>query len=102
MNLLSAWKHSFNLAGIEHHEDLTVEAVTGKLRQVFVQEILGERRPEYEAFVSHTNLDYVKEASKFQESGYFDSELGNLMPLVLSTSSLHYRLCINERAYTAK
>jgi hypothetical protein len=89
MNLLSdltAWKHSFNLVGIEHHEGLTVEAVTGKLPQVFVQEILGERRPEYEAFVSHTNLDYEKEASKFQERGYFDSELGNLMPLALSTA----------------
>ena len=32
MNLLSdltAWEHSFHLAGIEHHEDLTVEAVSG-------------------------------------------------------------------------
>ena len=89
MNLLSdlaAWKHSFNLASIEHHEDLTVEAVTRKLRQVFVREILGERWQEYEAFVSHTNLDYEKEASKFQERGYFDSELGNLMPLALSTA----------------
>lgn len=59
-----------------------------KLRHVFVQELLGERRAHYEAFVTHTDLDYEREAIKFQERGYFDSELGNIM-LLIHCSSVH-------------
>ena len=58
MNLLSdvtVWKHSLQLAGIQHQEDLTVEIVS---RKVFVQVIPGEGRP---SFVSHTNPWILKE-----------------------------------------
>ena len=55
---LITWKHSLTLAGLENHAELTVEAVAAKLRHVFVQELLVERRVRYEAFVNHTNLDY--------------------------------------------
>ena len=86
MNLLSdisTWKHTLNLAGATNHEQLTVEILAGILRQVLVQELLGVHQPNYEAFVAHTNLDYVREASKFRQNKYYDSELGNVMPLAL-------------------
>ena len=86
MNLLSdisTWKHTLNLAGATNHEQLTVEILAGILRQVLVQELLGVHQPNYEAFVAHTKLDYVREASKFRQNKYYDSELGNVMPLAL-------------------
>ena len=89
MNLLSdlsTWKHSLNLAGATNHEELTVELLAKIQRRVFVQELLGERQTNYKAFVAHTSLDYVREANRFGERKYFDSELGNTMPLALCTA----------------
>ena len=89
MNLLSnlsTWKHSLNLAGATNHEQLTVEILARILRQVFMSELLGEHRPNYEVFVAHTNLDYVTEADRFHERQYYDSELGNTMLIALCTA----------------
>ena len=68
MNLLSnlsTWKHSLNLAGATNHEQLIVEILARIMRHVFVSELLEEHRLNYEAFVAHTNLDYVTEADRF-------------------------------------
>lgn len=58
-----------------------------KLRQVFVQEITGERRDIYEDFIEKGDLafDYVAEANKFLEDGFFASSHGDLMPLAMAT-----------------
>ena len=89
MNLLSdlaTWSPTLTLAGLQNHEQLSVEAVAIKLRHIFVNELFSERRANYEAFVTHTNIDYEREARMFLTNGYFDSELGNVMPLALSTA----------------
>ena len=58
-----------------------------KLRQVFVQEITGERRNMYEDFIEKGDLafDYVAEANKFLEDGFFASSHRDLMPLAMAT-----------------
>ena len=86
MNLLSdlaTWSPILTLAGLQSHEQLSVEAVAMKLRHIFVNELFSERRA---VFVTHTNIDYEREARIFLTNGYFDSELGNVMPLALSTA----------------
>ncbi len=50
-----------------------------KLSQVFVDEILGERRQTYECFVAN-DVHYLEESSKFLHDGFFASSLGDLMP----------------------
>ncbi len=51
-----------------------------KLSQVFVDEILGERRQTYECFVAN-DVHYLEESSKFLYDGFFASSLGDLMQL---------------------
>ena len=48
-----------------------------KLRQVFVHEILAK----YDSFI---NLNTDAEAMKFLDSGYYNSQLGDLMPLAMA------------------
>ena len=64
------------LVGIEEAE-VILEELSHKLREVYVRELLGKHRVQYEAFFAHTDLD---------ESNYFNSELGDTMPLVLATA----------------
>ena len=64
VNLLSnreLWKHSLTLAGIDCSK-VNLEELSHKLRQVFVKELLGDRRINYEAFVAHAHFDYEEEA----------------------------------------
>ena len=49
-----------------------------------MKELLGDGRHQYEAFVSHTDIDYTVEAKKFLNPDFYDSALGNTMPLALS------------------
>ena len=53
------------------------------LRQVFVSEITGERKQHYKDFLTDVD-NYAQEARKFLDDGYYDSELGNLMPLAMA------------------
>ena len=88
VNMLSnceLWKHCLTLAGADCTK-VTLEDLSHKLRQAFVRELLGERRIHYEAFVAHTNFDYEEEAERFKDDKYFNSELGNTMPLTLATA----------------
>ena len=64
--------------------NLNVDTLSSVLRKVLVQELLGEQCANYEVFIAHTDLDYCLEANKFNQDGYYDSELGNTMPLVLA------------------
>ena len=81
---LSVWNQCLTLAGTTN--EVTIEELSGGLRYVYVEELLGERRAQYEAFIAHTTLDFEKEAKRFQIDKFFDSELGNTMPLALATA----------------
>lgn len=80
------WHDSLSLAGVTVNSELTLNMVTTALRQVFVRELLGERRSKYEDFLVQEGLDYDSEANKFLTSSFYDSELGDTMPLALCTA----------------
>ena len=82
---MNRWTKSLSLAGVKD-EEIDVNQLSTILRQTYVKELLGERRAKYEVFVSHTNMNYEEEATKFQTDGFFNSELGNTMPLALATA----------------
>ena len=63
-----------------------METLSATLRQVHVKELLGEHRVNYSPYIQHTDLNYDKEANRFANNHYFDSELGNTMPLALATA----------------
>ena len=62
-----------------------LETLPLKLREVFVKEITGENRPLYEEFIPLLD-DYTIEARKFLQNGFFDSAIGDLMPLAMATA----------------
>ena len=71
---------------------VNVETLSAILRQVYVRELLGEHHENYEDSVAHTDLDYCVEANRFTQDHYYNSELGNTMPLAIATAlqfSLH-------------
>ena len=82
---LRVWDHCLSLAGTSTSE-ITVERLSGLLRKVYVIELLGERRAQYESFFPHSSFDYEMEANRFHQDGYFNSELGDTMPLALATA----------------
>ena len=62
------------------------ESLSMKLREAFVTEITGDHRSIYENFVElNEGVNYMDEATKFLQSGYFASVLGDLMPLAMAT-----------------
>lgn len=56
-----------------------------RLRQLFVLEITGERQHNYKEFIIG-DTDHCVLAQKFLAAGYFNSQLGDLMPLAMSTA----------------
>ena len=57
------------------------------LRQMFVNEITGERQSSYREFVDYgTEEEFLLESHKFLMDGFFTSEIGNLMPLAMATA----------------
>ena len=62
-----------------------LEPLSLKLREMFVKEITGENRPLYEEFIPLLN-DYMTEAYKFLQNGFFDNAFGDLMPLAMATA----------------
>lgn len=80
-------------ADAKTQEPLTVSSLSSLLRKAFVRELLGERRITYKGFVAHTAIDYETEANRFAQSHYFNSELGNTMPLALATA-LKFRIVV--------
>ena len=51
----------------------------------YVKELQGDNRHLYEAFISHTDIDYSTEAQTFFNP-FYDSVLGNTVPLARPTS----------------
>ena len=83
---IEEWRASLVLAGLTVTSDVTLNTVTTALSQIFVRELLGERRSKYEDFLVQESLDYDVEANKFLTSGFYDSDLGDTMPLALCTA----------------
>lgn len=83
---LQRWNRCLTMAGVINGEQESAQTLAAKLRQVFVQELLGERRATYEAFVHYTDNDYFTEANMFTQSQHYNSELGDTMPLALATA----------------
>ena len=84
MNILSdldQWNRSLTKIGVI--DKLDIGLLSMKLRQAFVQEILGERE-SYESFLIR-ELDYSTEANKFLQDGFYVSSIGDLMPLAMAT-----------------
>ena len=74
--------HSEKYSEINKSENLCM-----KLREAFVSEITGDRHSMYENFVEiNEGMNYMDEATKFLQSGYFASVLGDLMPLAMATT----------------
>lgn len=64
---------------------IDLESLSFKLREIFVQEVIGDNRPLYEEFIPSIN-DYTTEVYKFLQNGFFDSAFGDLMPLAIATA----------------
>ena len=89
MNMASnstQWSQTLNLAGWEANKEIIVHDLAMLLRQAYVKELLGDNRYLYEAFISHTDIDYSTEAQFFFNPSFYNSVLGNTMPLALSTA----------------
>ena len=86
MNIMSnqeIWTNCLTKIGCDNDKpDIT--SLSAKLRQAFVNEILGERRDVYQNFLT-SDLDYSNEANKFLQEGFYSSSLGDLMPLAMAT-----------------
>ena len=54
------------------------------LRRLIVEEFFGPNWHVYEPFLVTSDVGYDKEARKFQQPGFYDSELGNCVPLAMS------------------
>ena len=72
------WKAQLRLLGIMDISSI----LPTQHRQVFVSELTGQRERHYKDFT--TDVDYSEEAKKYLNDGYYDSQLGNLMPLAMA------------------
>jgi len=79
----SAWSHLHVVGKIAPN----VPALTAKLRQLFVDEILGEHRKMYEYFIQPID-DYVTESKRFLQDGFYNNDVGDLMPVAMATALL--------------
>ena len=80
------WSLCLTRAGIFNHDSLTLDTLSHQLRQLSVHELMGGRRMMYEDFIPQGDDYYSSEASKFLQDGYYDSALGNIIPLALATA----------------
>ena len=62
---LRVWDHCLSLAGTSTSE-ITVERLSGLLREVYVTELLGEESAQCESFFPHSSFDYETEANRFR------------------------------------
>ena len=77
----SNWSQTLTRIGLSPDSDVPMVART--LRQLFVQE-LAEHQETYENFME-TGMDYLVDAKKFLQDGFFAHSLGDTMPLALAT-----------------
>ena len=78
--ILNLWDSTLRILDIY---SCTSENLQAKLRQVFVHEIL-QNKAKYDSFINLNTDAYRMEAMKFLDSGYYNSQLGDLMPLAMA------------------
>ena len=76
-------KEAIAAMGLSMSSPLTVLA--SRLREILVQEWLGSNKCEYECFIS-AGSSFEMEASEFLKNGYYNSDLGNTMPLGMANA----------------
>lgn len=79
----SAWSH-LHVVGKCTPE---IPDMTAKLHQIFVDEILGDHRAMYKHFVQPID-DYATESKKFLQDRFYNSSVGDLMPVAMATALL--------------
>lgn len=79
----SAWSH-LHVVGKCTPE---ISDMTAKLRQIFVDEILGNHRSMYEHFVQPIE-DFTAESKRFLQDGFYNNSVGDLMPVAMATALL--------------
>lgn len=83
---LSEWTHIISSIGISGN-DITASSLSTKLREMFVSEVTGHNRTMYEGFLLSvaSDFDYIAEARKFLQNGFFASSFGDFMPSAMAT-----------------
>ena len=66
--------------------DYNVATISNKLRNIFVHEITNEKLHYYQSFTTLENEEFLQEAFTFVNDGYFNSCLGDLVPLAISNA----------------
>ena len=79
----TAWSHLHVLGNCTPE----IPDMTAKLCQIFVDEILGDRCTMYEHFVQPID-DYVTQSKKFLQDRFYNSAIGDLMPVAIATALL--------------
>ena len=78
-----SWEGVLKELGIMNKDSHDIpEDLQTRLREHFVAEIMGERKYEYKQFITMDRYD--AEAQKFSVDGYYNSEMGDLMPLAMA------------------
>ena len=84
------WKCVLKDVGVIHcNAEAIPENLPLRLRQLLVAEITGERQQYYMDSIIG-GVDYCAESNKFLEIGYFNSPLGNLLPVAMATMLRRY------------
>ncbi len=76
---------AYIISGLGIQMDSQITVLVAKLREVIVAEWLGPNRYDYEEFLT-TDICYESEANHFLTDGYYNSELGNSMPLAMANA----------------
>ena len=67
----------------DHVENMLITQISDVLRTLLVREWRGHREESYRNFLPES-MDYISETINFETSGYFSSDLGDLMPIAMA------------------
>ena len=81
LDLLSTWIPILTNNGLSNE---SISTLPHKLRMLFIHEVSGEKHEHYRSFTTLLESEYRTETSKFISDGYYDSCVGNLMPLSMA------------------
>ena len=86
MQNIGKWAKVMEDLGISQPTATSSMTLALELRKIFVSELLGDHFPKYYSFMDMDVEDFRCEAHKFLCDGYYNSELGDVMPLALATA----------------
>ena len=73
----------FHLNSIGITQNMLITQISDVLRTLLVREWRGHREESYRNFLPES-MDYISETINFEASGYFSSDLGDLMPIAMA------------------